>query len=97
MDDIKTKASWHIERVYELKRQLGEVESFQDVLEKYDSESIEIGISMGDYTHRVELLKDLGITIIQDEFKKKLIAELHIRKEVLEMTLTQLIGGNEHE
>ena len=33
--------------------------------------------------------------MIQGDFKNKLIAELHIRKEVLEMTLTQLIGGNE--
>lgn len=95
MDDIKRKAALHIERVYELKRQLGEVEDFQDVIEKYDSETIEIGISMGDYTHTVALMKDLGITGLQEEFKRKLIAELHIRKEVLEMTLTQLIGGNE--
>lgn len=95
MDDIKRKAALHIERVDQLRRQLAEVEEFQDVIEKYDSETIEIGISMGDYTHTVALLKDLGITRIQDEFKNKLIAELHIRKEVLEMTLTQLIGGNE--
>ena len=95
MDDIKTKASWHIERVYELKRQLGEVESFQDVLGEYEGEDIEIGIPMADHYHRVMLMQDLGITMFQDELKKKLIAELHIRKEVLEMTLTQLIGGNE--
>ena len=94
MDDIKRKAALHIERVYELKRQLGEVEDLQDVLEKYDSEDIEIGIPMGDYTLRVELMKDLGITSLQDELKKKLVTELHIRKEVIEMTLTQLIGGD---
>ena len=95
MDDIKRKAALHIERVYELKRQLGEVEELQDAIAKYGSKNIEIGIPMGDYTHRVEMLKDLGITRLQEEFKNKLIAELHIRKEVLEMTLNQLIGGNE--
>lgn len=95
MDDIKTKASRHIERVYELKRQLGEVEDLQDALEKYDGEELKIVIPMAGQWYTVELMQDLGIARIQDEFKKKLIAELHIRKEVLEMTLTQLIGGNE--
>ena len=34
MDDIKRKAALHIERVYELKRQLTEVEDLQDALKK---------------------------------------------------------------
>ena len=94
MDDIKRKAALHIERVYELKRQLAEVEDLQGVLGEYEGEDVEIGIPMADHYHRVMLMQDLGITMIPDELKKKLIAELHIRKEVLEMTLTQLIGGD---
>lgn len=95
MNELRQKASLHIERVYELKRQLGEVEDLQDSLEKHDGEDIEVGIPLGcDCWHRVMLIQDLGITMIPGELKKKLIAELHIRKEVLEMTLTQLIGGN---
>ena len=96
MNDLRHKASLHIERVYELKRQLGEVEDFQDALEKYDGEEeLKIGIPMAGQWYTVELMQDLGITSIQEELIKKLIAELHIRKEVLEMTLNQLIGGNE--
>ena len=94
MDDIKRKAAWHIERVDQLRRQLAEVEDLQDVLEKYDGKDFEIGMEMAGQWYRVNLMQDLGITKIQDELKKKLIAELHIRKEVLEMTLTQLIGGD---
>lgn len=94
MDDIKRKAALHIERVYELKRQLTEVEDLQDALKKYDGEELKIGIPMAGQWYTVELMKDLGITMIQGDFKNKLIAELHIRKEVLEMTLTQLIGGD---
>lgn len=94
MDDIKRKAALHIERVYELKRQLGEVEDLQAILEKYECEDLEIRIPMDDCNHRVMLIQDLGVTMIHDEFKKNLIAELHIRKEVLEKTLTQLIGGD---
>lgn len=95
MNEVVHKASLHIERVYELKRQLGEVEDLQDALEKYDGEELKIAIPMAGQWYTLELMQDLGITMIQGEFKKKLIAELHIRKEVLEMTLTQLIGGNE--
>ena len=94
MDDIKRQAAWHIERVDKLRRQLEEVEDLQDELEEYEGEEFEIGIPMGTRWYRVKLMKDLGITMIQDSLKKKLIAELHIRKEVIEMTLTQLIGGD---
>lgn len=94
MNELRQKASLHIERVYELKRQLGEVEDLQDALEKYDGEELKIGIPMAGQWYTVELMKDLGITKIQAELKNKLMAELHIRKAVIEMTLNQLIGGD---
>lgn len=96
MNDLRQKAADHIQYVDQLRRQLAELEEFQEALLSNGGSDIEIGIwkSNGGPYH-VWLEKDLGITSIQDEFKKKLITELHIRKEVLEMTLTQLIGGNE--
>lgn len=99
MNEVRQKASLHIERVYELKRQLGEVEDLQDVLEQHDGEDIEVGIPVGipigdDVWHRVRLLQDLGITSLTSDFRKILTAELEERKEVLENELIKLIGGN---
>lgn len=95
MNELRQKAADHIQYVDQLRNQLAEVEDLQDALEKYDGEDLEIGIPMAGQWYRVRLMQDLGITMIQDELKKKLITELHIRKAVLEMGLTKLIGGNE--
>ena len=100
MNELREKVEHHMNRVDKLNRQLAEAGEFQAALlshEENDREhDVEIGIwNQHGRLYRVWLERDLGITSIQAELIKKLIAETHIRKEVLEMTLTQLIGGNE--
>lgn len=95
MNELREKAIAHVLRVEKLKEQHAELEDLQDELSKIGNADIIIGFYPKNGGFYKVLLEDLGITRLQEEFKNKLIAELHIRKEVLEMTLTQLIGGNE--
>ena len=95
MNELREKAIVHVLRVEKLKEQHAELEDLQDELSKIGNADIIIGFYPKNGGFYKVLLEDLGITRLQEEFKNKLIAELHIRKEVLEMTLTQLIGGNE--
>ena len=96
MNELREQAMKHVMRVEKLKEQHAELEGLQDDLSKIGNADITIGFytkNVGFY--KVWLERDLGITSIQEEITRKLIAELHIRKEVIEMTLTKLIGGNE--
>lgn len=95
MNELREKAIAHVLRVEKLKEQHAELEDLQDELSKIGNADIIIGFYPKNGGFYKVLLEDLGITRLQEEFKNKLIAELFIRKEVLEMTLTQLIGGNE--
>lgn len=99
MNELRQKVEHHINYVDQLRSQLAKVEEFQEALlshEENDREhDVEIGIwDQNGRLYHVWLERDLGITSIQKELIKKLIAETYIRKEVIEMTLTQLIGGD---
>ena len=95
MNELREQAMKHVLRVEKLKEQHAELEEFQEALLSPDGSDIEIGIEMTNgRLYRVRLDQDLGITSIQEELIKKLVTETHIRKAVIEMTLTQLIGGD---
>ena len=94
MNDLREQAMRHVLRVEKLKEQHAELEDLQDELSKIGNADIIIGFYPKNGGFYKVLLEDLGITSLQDELKKKLVTELHIRKEVIEMTLTQLIGGD---
>lgn len=100
MNELRKRVEDHINYVDRLRCQLAEMEEFQQALLSHDKNDREHDVEIGIWNqhgrlYHVWLERDLGITIIQEELIKKLIAETHIRKEVLEMTLNQLIGGNE--
>lgn len=95
MDDIKRQAARHIERVDKLRRQLAEVEEMLEALESNVGKDIQIGVwNKTGHMYGVWLERDLGITAAQEEIRIKVLTETYIRKEVIKMTLTQLIGGD---